>query len=916
MLTLGALSFAAPWVLAALAILPVLWLLLRLTPPSPKRVRFPAIRLLMGLNPREETPNRTPWWLVLLRLTIASLAILALAQPLWNAAPNAGQKRDLLLVLDDGWASANRWQEHQSIALELIADVDRRGGKVTLLTTAPHADGTALAPRLLSPGEATALVTGLSPSPWPVDRKVAGLALANLHLTDDSEIVWISDGVAAGSKDVEDGFVGALEHLGKPRILAPDPGQLPILQVPAHRDADGIIVKLLRAATGVPQQIVLRAQDRDGHGLGSAQVTFAADQASATGHLVLPLELKNRVSLIAVEGQTSAGSISLLDDGGGHKPVGIISDSPSQGQQPLLGELYFIQRALAPNNDVRIGDLSTLLAQPISLLILPDVTALGADERTRLVQWVARGGTLLRFAGPRLAAAEETDDLLPVRLRRGDRAIGGALSWSKPLQLDQFPAASPFSGLTPPADATVTRQVLAEPDIDLGNKTWARLTDGTPLVTGVQHGKGYLVLFHTSANADWSNLALSGLFVQMLDRLILTAEGITPVDDKDAKPLPPIAVLDGFGRLQPPSAITQPILSTELAKTAVGPRHPPGFYGPTVGRRALNLTAAMTSLVPLQSANEPLRHQTVLDLKPWLLMVAILLLILDQLVALALRGLLRPRWSGVAVLLVTGGLIAGGLALSAWQSPASAAETDDSKIVSLIQTAHLGYVETGVHDVDEVSKEGLTGLTQILLQRTAADVGDPIGVDLETDDLTFFPILYWPITASQKDLSPAAISRINKYLANGGLILFDTADQNINGISADQQSPAALRLQELTAGINVPPMHPIPDDHVLSRAFYLLKDFPGRWIGSTLWVEIGRDDVNDGVAGVIVGGNDYAAAWAVDANGQAIYPVTPGGERQREMAYRFGVNLVMYALTGNYKSDQVHVSKILERLGQ
>ncbi|HVJ44127.1 MAG TPA: DUF4159 domain-containing protein [Dongiaceae bacterium] len=911
MLTLGALSFASPWILAALASLPVLWLLLRLTPPSPKRIRFPAIRLLIGLRPREETPHRTPWWLVLLRLTIAGLAILALAQPLWNAVSNVGAKRDLVLVLDDGWASALQWQEHQSIALEVIADTERRGGKVTLLTTAPHADGSAVAARLMSAGDARALVAGLSPMPWPVDRKAASAALAGLAPGSDSEIVWLSDGIAAASTATETQFADALARLGKPRIMAPDPGQLPLIQLPARRDTDGITATLLRATIGAPQEVNLRAQDRDGHGLGSAQVRFAADQRRATGRLVLPLELRNRVSAIAVEGGNSAASVALLDDGGGHKPVGIISDSPQQGEQPLLGELYYLQRALAPNNDVRVADLATLLAQPMSLLILPDVTAIGPDDRQKLLQWIDQGGTLVRFAGPRLAGAEGADTLLPVRLRRGDRAIGGALSWSKPLQLDQFPASSPFAGLTPPADATVSRQVLAEPDIDLGNRTWARLSDGTPLVTGTQHGKGYLVLFHTSANADWSDLALSGLFVQMLDRLVLTAEGVAPVDEQEPRPLPPVATLDGFGRLQPASAMAQPIVSSEINKTVAGPRHPPGFYGPPNGRRALNLTATMTGIVPLQSATEPLRHQTILDLKPSLLLAAALLLILDQLIALALRGLLRPRWSSAVLL-----LMAGSCALMLRQTPAMAAEADDGKIVSLIQTSHLGYVETGVRDVDQTSKAGLTGLTEILLERTAADVGDPIGVDLETDDLTFFPILYWPVTASQQAPSAAAVAKINKYLANGGLILFDTADQNISGMTADQQSPADLRLQQLTAGINVPPMHLIPADHVLSRAFYLLKDFPGRWIGSPLWVEVGRDDVNDGVAGVIVGGNDYAGAWAVDANGQPLYPVTPGGERQREMAYRFGVNLVMYALTGNYKSDQVHVSTILERLGQ
>ncbi|HEX9446886.1 MAG TPA: DUF4159 domain-containing protein, partial [Dongiaceae bacterium] len=795
MLSLGALSFATPWVLSALVALPVLWLLLRLTPPSPKRIRFPAIRLLFGLRPREETPSRTPWWLVLLRLTIAALAIVALAQPLWNASPESGQKKDLLLVLDDGWASATTWQQHQSIALELIADAERRNGKVVLLTTAPRADGSPLASRLLSPGEATAVVTALSPSPWPVDRKAAQLALANMPISGDREIVWLSDGLAAASSDIEDGFLAALTHLGKPRILATEPGQLPLILAPAHRDANGININLIRASIGAAQEFTLRAQDRDGHGLGAAQVTIPADQSATTGHLTLPLELRNRVSIISVEGQTSVGGVSLLDDGGGHKPVGIISDSPSQGQQPLLGELYFLQRALAPDNDVRVGDLPTLLAQPISMLILPDVTALGQDDRAKLAQWVDRGGMLVRFAGPRLAAAEEVDDLLPVRLRRGDRAIGGALSWNKPLRLDQFPTTSPFAGLTPPSDATVTRQVLAEPDIDLGNRTWARLTDGTPLVTGARRDKGYLVLFHSSANADWSNLALSGLFVQFLNRLILTSEGIASVDEKDSRPLPPLAVLDGFGRLQAPSAMVLPVGSAELSKTSVGPRHPPGFYGPTNGRRALNLTTTMTRLVPLSNASEPLHHQTTRDLKPWLLVAALLLLIADQLIALALRGLLRHRWSSVVPLIVVASLW-----LALGPPSAHAADINDGKIVPLIQSAHLGYVETGVRDVDQISKAGLTGLTEILLERTAADVGEPIGVDLESDDLTFFPVLYWPITSSQPTLSAAAISKLNKYLANGGLILFDTTDQNISNLSGDQQSPASARLQQLTAG--------------------------------------------------------------------------------------------------------------------
>ena len=109
---------------------------------------------------------------------------------------------------------------------------------------------------------------------------------------------------------------------------------------------------------------------------------------------------------------------------------------------------------------------------------------------------------------------------------------------------------------------------------------------------------------------------------------------------------------------------------------------------------------------------------------------------------------------------------------------------------------------------------------------------------------------------------------------------------------------------------------PVPEDHALTRSFYLLQDFPGRWTGRRVWIDRPVAGVNDGVAAVVIGAHDWAGAWAVDDLGAPLLPVMPGGERQREMARRFGVNLVMYALTGNYKTDQVHVPALLERLGQ
>jgi hypothetical protein len=914
MLNFGALAFASPWLLAGLAALPVLWWLLRLTPPAPKRIVFPAIRLLFGLIPKEETPHRTPWWLILLRLAIAALLILALSHPLWNAAQPFSRSGPLLLVIDDGWAAATNWSQRQALAQELISAADREQRGVALLTTAPQGQGGLRPLSLLAAPQAAAQVAALQPSPWPVDRKAALATLAAAEFAKDLNVVWLTDGLAGDATDADRALRDGLAQRGQLTVADDGPGALPIVLQAPEIGATGISLRAVRAVVGVGQRVNVRVLDRDNHSLGLVAIDFAADSLVATGKVDLPLELRSRASQLVIEGSQSAAAVALLDDSGGRKPIGVITDNPTLDNQPLLGELYYIQRALAPTNEVRIGDLATLTAQPISMMILPDQTALTADGREQLRKWVERGGMLIRFAGERLSASPD-DDLLPVRLRQGDRILGGALSWAQPTPLSDFPRSSPFAGLSVPKDVHVSRQVLAEPSIDLGDKTWARLADGTPLVTGMKTGQGYVVLFHVSANAEWSDLALSGLFVDMLNRLVDLAAG-APADAGDAeKPLPPVATLDGFGRLGPVPAGALPLQTGDLKKAAVGPQHPPGFYGESKARRALNLSGAIHQLKPLGIAAQPLTRAHSIDFKPWLLAAAFLLLIGDLLIALALRGLLiRPGVRGAAA--GAAALIAAMLLMTPDARAQSGKAMSDEAIIQATSAAHLAYVRTGAPEVDATSKAGLRGLTEVLLQRTSADIGDPVGLDLESDDLTFYPLLYWPITGAQKQPSEKAIGRLNKYLAGGGMIFFDTADQNVAGLAGGGAGPGALRLQELTQGMDIPPLVPVPADHVLTRAFYLLKDFPGRWIGGALWVEAANSRINDGVSSIVVGSNDYASAWAIDDYGQPLYPVTPGGERQREMAYRFGVNLVMYSMTGNYKSDQVHVPAILERLGQ
>jgi hypothetical protein len=894
----GSLAFASPALLAAFIVLPVIWWLLRVTPPAARLVRFPAVRLLFGLDPQEETPAHTPLWLILMRLLLASILILALAHPLLDPSVALPGRGPVVLVIDDGWAAAGDWPARQHAALDLVDRAERESRSIVLLSTAPT--GLAAAkPGLLRPAEARGLVQAMVPHPWATDRAEAVKALDTLPpLGAQPALWWLSDGLdGAGAADLARKLVA----LGPTSLLTPAEARLARVLTPGPPEATDLTVTVKRAALGSVPPAHLRALAGDGSVLGLADATFNPERGTANAEFHLPLDLVNRVERVVLAGEASAGATLLIDEQAKRRPVGIASDRPAGSGQPLLSETYYVERALGPYADLRHGPVADLIDKGLAILVLPDGGVGPAGDR--LAHWIEAGGVLLRFAGPLLAEAGE-DKFLPVTLRRGGRTIGGVMSWERSAKLAPFPKDSPFAGLAVPDDVVVDRQVLADPSVDLEAHTWAQLSDGTPLVTGEKRGKGWVVLVHTTANTAWSNLALSGLFVDMLRRVTQLGEGLPGGGEAM---LPPWRSLDGFGRLTPPGPAVEPIAAEALASAVPGPTHPPGFYGTEDAHEALDLGPSIKSLLRLRNLPPELERAEYAaggerDLRPDLLAAALLLGLVDLLVGWALRGQLTTRIgrAAAAILLCLVGL---GSAEAADRPSADAYAAEATRVL------HLAYVTTGDAEADAVSKAGLQGLDAVLTRRTAVEAGEPMAIDIERDELIFFPLIYWPVTASQPPLSPAAAERVNRYLATGGTILFDTRDQG-------QGPDTPERLTALLKGVRISPLVQVPTDHVLTKSFYLIQEFPGRWSGGTLWVEPAEARVNDGVSTLVIGSNDFAAAWAIDASGQPSYPVVPGGEAQREQAYRFGVNLVMYALTGNYKADQVHVPAILERLGQ
>ena len=922
-------SFAAPLALVGLATLPLIYWLLRVTPPRPREIVFPPTKILRELKPDEETPARTPWWLIALRLAAAAALILAMAGPVWSPGGVAlATSAPTLLVLDDGWPAAPNWERRLSAGESIIESAARAGAPVAVALASESA-----APLLTDGARALEKLRSARPKPFLPDRKTISERAASFARSHSgARLVWLSDGLAQGGAQA---FARTLKEspFGRVDVYADDRATLALAS--PENVAAALTVDVLRVGDAASATVL--ALDGKGRTLGRAGVDFGGGKRVAA-KIDLPVELRNDVSLLRVESENSAGAVALLDARSKVKRIALIGGAALDEAQPLLSPLYYLERALAPHAQLRQArpgaaePVQALLAENPNVMALADVGLAPGETYDALAKFVEDGGTLIRFAGPRLANA--ADELLPVRLRRNGRVLGGAMSWESPKELAEFDAASPFFGLPASKDVTVQRQVLAEPDPGLVTKTWARLADGTPLVTAERRGKGLIVLFHVNADTSWSNLPISGLFVDMLRRVAgMSGESTRLAEDGESvsaassdRTLAPLRLLDGFGALGAPGPMAQAIPAGFAGPASA--EHPPGFYGAGDDFAAVQTLRAGDDLTAFDFAAAglsagALKSGAPVDFRGFLLGAALVAFIADALIVLALAGKIRLRpLAAASGALITMFVMAhtNDVKAETTQRPAVSQRDREAAL-----TTRLAYVASGDARVDEVSRLGLEALSKALSLRTSFSPGDPAGVDPAKDELSFYPMLYWPIVASAPQPNAKTVAKVAAYMKQGGTVVFDTRDA-LAQRPGEAPTPETLWLRELSKGLDVPELEVTPRDHVITKTFYLLDGFVGRYANGETWVEALPPEPKDGaarpvratdsVSAIVITSNDLAAAWAQDKRGQPLFPLTPGGARQRELAIRGGVNLVMYTLTGNYKSDQVHVRDLLERLGQ
>lgn len=931
------LSFGFPLALTALLVLPALWWLLRSVPPKPSVETFPPFIILEKLKKKQQTPDKTPWWLLLLRLLMVGFIIIALAEPVFRPAPPLlNGENPLVLIIDNSWAAADDWKTRQAAADSLLNEAGN--APIYILATA-NAENQEIGP--FTAAEATERLTQITVQPLPVNRQLPLKRLQTVLETKKVDLAYFTDGLSAKNDEAAFSSLASLNR-GRTLVYTSDIGNLVAITGQTNT-ANALTVTLIRAPGQGPSDLTVAATEKNGLRLGEVTAHFADGATKTTTDILLPLEMRNDVSRITILPTQNAAMSFLIGAENARKKVGLLSPPASQMTQPLLTPLYYVSKALTDSHEViTVSDnvfsegLDRLINQQPSVIVIGDVAAIADENVARLNQFIAKGGMVIRFAGPNLAASEHDDTLLPVKLRRGERSLGGVMSWAAPQKIGTFTDKSPFYGLTVPDGVTVSRQILADPQPGLFEKSWMTLADGTPLITAEQRGNGWLVFVHTSMEPSWTNLPLSGFLETMLNKLIAQAGAVSPSaaqqnnTPNDTVTLAPWRVLDGYGTLIMPGLDTQALVLHTGATPQASLKTPPGFYGRVDQLTALNLLPENAEITPLHVPQKlgatELHYQAAsgIDLKGLFLLLAAILFAVDCFITLWMMGGLRPRFLGPSKTLMFV-LCATALMVAAGRPHPAFAQMSDEDMVKAAGKTHLAYVISGNEDMDDTSKKGLETLSAFIFQRTTINPGPVKGLDLEKDELAFYPLIYWPLDAESPPPSQKAIEKINAYMHNGGTVLFDTRDEFISNLDLDAKAtPTTNRLRDILGGLDIPPLEAAPADHVVARSYYLMPDFPGRYRGSPLWVEALSSAVRkneavrggDGVSAVIITANDFAGAWAHDNKGGWKYALLSNDPSQRVWSLRGGLNIVMYVLTGNYKTDQVHAPEILKRLGQ
>lgn len=632
---LGPVGFAAagaPAILgAAGAAMPVVWNMFSALPPKPVKEYFPGITLLFNIESDQPKPVTMPPWQKMLRVGALAAAALGAAAPEYQSALVADASSPVVLFVDNGWASAPDW-DHRAAEMEmLVRAAGQKDRPVVIVPAAQKPENETPFYTLQSADFAQTLLPTITAQSWPVDYTVHIAPLqalrAELGAQGPASVYWLSDGLMPNSPD----FVDALQALGDVQIIQGEISSGPHLLSLDKTVGDTMTVTVERPLAGAAYTLDLLALNENGQPVLQNSATFAEGDTTAKVEFAVPPDIRANLARVVVRHEKTAGATLLLDAQWRKRTVGVVDTGLNEA---LLDGSNFVRQAIRHSTDLRSGSIADILTQDVSVMTWTDEAVLPESDRQLLHAWVKGGGTLIRFAGPNLAA-QPADDLVPVPLMQGARAARTVFGGASTGALAPFPAHSPLYGIDLPAGFKADYFVLSEPHPDLAARTWAQLDDGTPFITARSEGEGRIILVHSTANTQWSNLPLTGeFFLKMMNALVTSAQSKDGASLK--ADMPPLLTLNAAGELQKAPRDVKPLSAAVFDAHKMSAVNPPGYYGNYAARMAYNVADSVDEYVALDgrvAADVPRASyqgaQDGADYRSWLYMAAFLAMMAD-----------------------------------------------------------------------------------------------------------------------------------------------------------------------------------------------------------------------------------------------------------------------------------------------
>jgi len=900
---INTLSLTNYYALLGLLALPLVFFIVKLFPPTPKKFFFSSFFLINKIEKVSVTKKKFPLWLIIFRIILITLIILFFCKPYLNISENKNSTetvKNYIIVADIGWSISKEWDKFKNIVNAISIEAEKQNKKIIFY----HSNSKNYnKPKVFETTQSiNQYLNKINPVPWQFENSNFKEIIKQNNNFENNKTFFIYSKFDRKNYNEQIKDLDFIYKKVKNKILI-DPVESIIYLKNVSISKESVIFEVSRhAQSKIPTEFSVRITSINNQIVFKKKFVLEQNQTIFYFNEKFPLKVLNQIHKIEIVEQNHAGAKYYFDDYSKKKKIGLYTENTQYRENFLLSPLYYLEKSLEKDNILKVGNLDQLIKFDCSVIIIPDKGKIPKKDHLKLNNWLTKGGTIIRFASTKLA--NNSISFLPAsNLLMAVRNLGGPLIMEEALKISPFKKTSIFHGLPVPKDITFKKQLI----IDSNNNNLliaASLSDNTPLVSLGNIEKGKVFLFHITANNDWSNLPLSSLFSEMLQRIILLSEKkIT----KSVKSLSLTKEINGYGNLN--NTLKNSILKDAalLKKITPSENYLPGIYENNELTVALNLSDKIVDKNFKNSFDKNYEILTnfkkqILDLRPILIKIILFMFIIDMLISM----ILKSNFNFISSFYKNKNLLSLFFLLMFFLNSNVIYSENFSK------DTFLAYVKTNDKKLNAISNSGLNTIKNLLKTRTSISPVAIIEIDIIKDPLYSIPFLYWPLPEDLIELDVKTITKIKNYLANGGMILFDVIGFSRESFNLDNNKFKSIK--DFLSSIEAADLTPIPKNHTLTKSFYLLKKFPGRWDNKNLLVENSSLELNDGVNSVILGFNDWASAWALDSNNDPLFSVVPGGERQREASYRFGINITMYALTGNYKSDQIHYKSILNRL--